>query len=106
MEKKESGGLINIWTRLVVVNPRAAIAIGCTLIIMAESWVVIALYRDSRKSYDALLRYHEVCSNEKIEIIYNAIQKQEAFNSRYEARIDGLYERLNEINSVIKSKKK
>lgn len=106
MEKRVTGGLINVWTRLVVVNPRAAIAIGCTLIIIAESWVVIALYRDSRTSYEALLKYQEQCSNEKIEIIYNAIQKQEAFNNRYEARIDGLYDRLNEINNVIKSKNK
>lgn len=111
MEKKELDkenepkGLLAIWVSLVVKNPRAAIAIGCTIIIIAEFWIARTLYKDRNETYQALIEYKDACSQEKLNIIYGAIQKQEAFNAKYEEKIDILYDRLNDINRELKTKK-
>lgn len=106
MEKLNAGGgLMEAWVKLVAKNSRAAMVIGCAMIIVAESWVVIALYNDRNRTYDQLLQYKEDCATDKIGIIYDAIQKQEVSNRKNEEKIDGLYDRLTNINIQIRNKK-
>lgn len=100
-----SGGLIAAWISMVAKNSRAAMLIGCAMIIVAESWVVIGLYNDRNKTNSELLQYKEDCAQDKINIIYAAIQKQDQLIQRNQDKIEVLYDRLSAINREIKTKK-
>lgn len=100
------GVLLKAWLEMVMKNSRAMTLIGCTIVIVVESWVVIALYNERNKTNDKLLTYKEECTSEKITIIYNAIQAQDLANGRNEAKIESLYERLSEINLRVENNTK
>lgn len=93
------------WISMVAKNSRAAMLIGCAMIIVAESWVVIGLYNDRNRTNEELLQYKEDCAQDKINIIYTAIKKQDESIQRNQDKIETLYDRLSVINREIKTKK-
>ena len=105
MEKPESGYL-KWWGEYVVQNPRGAIFANCGLVIMSLGVVTKTLYDDKNESYQALIRCKDACSQEKLDIIYGAIAKQEELNERYRKKEEDLQELNKKVNEVLQELKK
>lgn len=85
-------------------KPRAALLGVLGVIIVVLSTSVITLYKDRNETYQQILNQKDICGEEKLEIIYGAIKKQEEMNERYNRKVAELYDDLNAINKTLRRK--
>lgn len=100
MQKGESG--LKWWTSLAIKNPRGALLASCGIIIVVLAISVRTLYKDRNATYQEMLEARDLCSEQKLSIIYGAIKKQEEMNVRYTEKVEQLYDQLNEINKTLR----
>ena len=83
-------------------NPRAALLAVCGAAILALAISVRTLYKDKDDAYRRMIEAKDLCSEQKLTIIYGAIKKQEELNDRYDKKIGELYDQLNDINKTLR----